>query len=243
MPTLLVRTFGDCSPQKIGMRGRTEQIAACMRQSLSLIMNVSKRIGERNLKQDTGDRQLHTRSSIGSILLLVLWIALMVGIFWFSSRTAYESTQESYAVGTLICRILDAGFDELTPQEQLEAAEAIDHFVRKSAHFCEYMVLGLMTACVFLAWIAPRLKGRLLQTAGVKTSHAAEGIGVRKVRQRTLLYAELWCILYAASDEWHQTFVPGRYGMWQDVVLDSIGALVGILIVYAVRSRIAHQKQ
>lgn len=32
---------------------------------------------------------------------------------------------------------------------------------------------------------------------------------------------------YAATDEWHQTFVPGRSGQAADVLLDSAGAAAG----------------
>ena len=40
-------------------------------------------------------------------------------------------------------------------------------------------------------------------------------------------------IAYAASDELHQPFVPGRQGSPLDVLLDSVGVAVG---VYAVRT-------
>ncbi len=30
-------------------------------------------------------------------------------------------------------------------------------------------------------------------------------------------------IAFAASDEWHQTFVPDRFGTVQDVLIDSLG--------------------
>lgn len=33
------------------------------------------------------------------------------------------------------------------------------------------------------------------------------------------------CALLAALDEFHQTFVPGRSGRWQDVVVDTLGGL------------------
>ncbi|MCR5716818.1 MAG: VanZ family protein, partial [Lachnospiraceae bacterium] len=82
----------------------------------------------------------------GRVLLLIAWIMLMLGIFWFSAQDASTSTKESVAVGTLICRIFDQGYEELTPTEQRAMAEAIDHAVRKSAHFCEYMLLGMLTA-------------------------------------------------------------------------------------------------
>ncbi len=44
--------------------------------------------------------------------------------------------------------------------------------------------------------------------------------------------AALISILYGASDEWHQTFVPGRFATFSDFVSDAIGAIVGVLGVY-----------
>ena len=39
-----------------------------------------------------------------------------------------------------------------------------------------------------------------------------------------------WAIAaaYAATDEFHQLFVPGRSGQLSDVILDSAGALAGV---------------
>lgn len=39
----------------------------------------------------------------------------------------------------------------------------------------------------------------------------------------------LICVIFAASDEIHQLFVPGRTGQLIDVIIDSVGAIVGIL--------------
>lgn len=39
-------------------------------------------------------------------------------------------------------------------------------------------------------------------------------------------------ILYGASDEWHQTFVPGRFATFSDFVSDAIGAIAGVVSVY-----------
>jgi len=38
------------------------------------------------------------------------------------------------------------------------------------------------------------------------------------------------CFAYAVSDEFHQYFVPGRGPRWGDVMLDSFGAALGIII-------------
>jgi VanZ family protein len=44
-------------------------------------------------------------------------------------------------------------------------------------------------------------------------------------RGQALVIAMLVAILYACSDEWHQTFVPGREGTLRDVGFDAIGAI------------------
>lgn len=46
-----------------------------------------------------------------------------------------------------------------------------------------------------------------------------------KLGQGSTLLAMLVGIAYAAADEWHQTFVPDRYGTVTDVLIDSLGVL------------------
>lgn len=43
--------------------------------------------------------------------------------------------------------------------------------------------------------------------------------------QRTIAAAMLFCICFAISDEWHQSFVPDRMGTVTDVLIDSLGIL------------------
>ncbi len=43
--------------------------------------------------------------------------------------------------------------------------------------------------------------------------------------------------LYAASDELHQSFVPGRLGSPLDVAIDAIGVVAGVLLWQSVRAR------
>jgi VanZ family protein len=38
-------------------------------------------------------------------------------------------------------------------------------------------------------------------------------------------------VLYAASDEFHQHFVHGRHGSPVDVLIDSVGLLIGIFVI------------
>ena len=49
-------------------------------------------------------------------------------------------------------------------------------------------------------------------------------------KKRDILYAILFCIGYAISDEIHQLFVHGRSFQVRDIVIDSLGALLGICL-------------
>jgi VanZ family protein len=72
-----------------------------------------------------------------------------------------------------------------------------------------------------------------------KTAHAAEfavlGLLLARALGRELL-ALLLGIAYAATDELHQAFVPGRHGSVWDVLLDSVGVALGILLLRRFRA-------
>ena len=65
-----------------------------------------------------------------------------------------------------------------------------------------------------------------------KIAHACEyavlGLLLVRATRREHL-AVLIGVLYAASDEFHQHFVPGRHATVRDVAIDSAGVLVGVL--------------
>jgi hypothetical protein len=89
-----------------------------------------------------------------------------------------------------------------------------DLALRKAAHVAEYGVLG---ALLF----------RALTLAG-QPFHAAS----------TFAWAWLIGAAYAASDELHQHFVPGRQASALDLVFDAVGVAVGALAV-----RLAHSSR
>ncbi|MFM9873453.1 MAG: VanZ family protein [Fimbriimonadaceae bacterium] len=49
--------------------------------------------------------------------------------------------------------------------------------------------------------------------------------------KRWLLYGALTAVVYAISDEWHQTFVTGRGGRATDVLIDCIGVSLAVLVL------------
>jgi VanZ family protein len=56
----------------------------------------------------------------------------------------------------------------------------------------------------------------------------------RALREGRGIWALSWvlAVLYAASDEWHQSFVPGRHPQLTDVLIDACGAVTGLLILW-----------
>ena len=69
------------------------------------------------------------------IIFLSLTIGWMILIFWFSSKTATDSTTQSMFITERIIRF----FIENPSYKLLDFAES---FVRKAAHFTEYFILG-----------------------------------------------------------------------------------------------------
>lgn len=82
----------------------------------------------------------------------------------------------------------------------------LEHFIRKCAHFSIYGILGFCSYFMFLSY----------------------GHSPRKC----ILLSVLFCFLYAGSDEFHQFFVPDRSAQFSDVLLDTAGAALLILISY-----------
>ena len=44
--------------------------------------------------------------------------------------------------------------------------------------------------------------------------------------RNNVLWAGLICLIFAVSDEWHQTFVPKRGGLVSDAMIDALGILI-----------------
>jgi VanZ family protein len=49
------------------------------------------------------------------------------------------------------------------------------------------------------------------------------------------LLAGIVAAVYAGSDEWHQTFVPGREGSLRDVGIDTLGIAAACFLAYKAR--------
>jgi VanZ family protein len=87
---------------------------------------------------------------------------------------------------------------------------------------------------------APGLAPELVSIAGHFTVYAVLamalwwGLGIAEMPPgRRLALAFTGALLYGLSDEWHQSFVPGRDTSMFDIVVDAAGALCGLVVVSA----------
>lgn len=141
------------------------------------------------------------------MIFLILSILCMLTIFMFSSRTGKESTRDSRKVDSAVTRVQKKKISKMNRKQKADYIEKIDKIVRKSAHFMEYLILAqLLFGAVYLE---------------------------SRKKCVNFLIPFLIASLYSVSDEVHQFFVSERTGTPVDVLIDSAGALAGVLLVYA----------
>jgi VanZ family protein len=110
----------------------------------------------------------------------------------------------------------------------------------------------VLMAVIFFFSAQPNLNSGLgwIDTVGRKFVHASEyaflcflwwrALRTRLDRTTALMPAWLITVAYAATDEYHQTFISGRHGTWVDVAIDGMGAAIFVLLMFrAQRNRIA----
>jgi VanZ family protein len=127
----------------------------------------------------------------------------------FSGSSDAKSYQHSSMFVEPILRWL---FPHLSPSHVGE----IHHLVRKFAHLTEYAVLAL------LLWHAIRRTN--------EKNPRPRGAGRWNWPDARL--ALLLVMLYAATDEFHQSFVPGRTSLASDVLIDTVGGAAGLLALW-----------
>ncbi len=118
-------------------------------------------------------------------------------------------------IGMTIGKYFVSDFSEMTKEEQYAIAEKMEFPIRKSAHALEYAMLGfLLTGAFYTAFW----------------------------KKKNFFYPWIFTVCYAATDEFHQLFVPGRSGQLRDVCIDATGAFVGVLIGLLILKRIVKQR-
>jgi VanZ family protein len=63
-------------------------------------------------------------------------------------------------------------------------------------------------------------------TLAAVTLYAIPEKTIRRYPWRSSVSVVLFCLLYGCSDEWHQSFIPGRSSSGWDIAADTLGAVV-----------------
>lgn len=132
-----------------------------------------------------------------------LVMSLMLLIYALSAQTATDSRALSNRFVPLYYKVIEV-CDFLPDDIRSELFNRPGHYVRKLAHFMIYAILGSLI--LITLWKTP-----IWQAVSPLLSLSI-------------------CIIYAMTDEWHQYYIAGRGMQLIDVVIDSMGALVGIFI-------------
>lgn len=139
------------------------------------------------------------------IVLIVLIIFWMTVIFGFSSENGEQSQSFSDRITVRIIEMIEPDYDNLSLTEKKQVFDRTSFCVRKTGHFGEYGILGLL----FSGLLVTFKKIRLMEKGRILTVCIAAGI----------------CMLYAMTDEFHQSFVDGRSPKVLDVFIDTMGGL------------------
>ncbi len=136
---------------------------------------------------------------------LKYWLPVVI---WMALIFSASADSHSYEHSS---RFVEPFLHWLFPQMSQSWVETIHLFIRKCAHLTEYAMLAL------LLWRAVRRP----------VKNDPRPWNWREARLALLLVA-----LYAASDEFHQLFVPSRDAAVLDVLIDTVGGAAGLLALW-----------
>jgi VanZ family protein len=112
-------------------------------------------------------------------------------------------TFSSEHTSRFIVPLLNFLFPWLSPQD----VDMMHELTRKTGHVVEYFILGLLLF------------------------HACRGDSSQVWRTRWAIYTVIGVILYAVSDEFHQSFVATRGASLVDVAIDSAGGVFSQIVI------------
>ncbi|MGN0621676.1 MAG: VanZ family protein [Porcipelethomonas sp.] len=148
------------------------------------------------------------------IAFAALGICLMIAIFRFSSQSGFDTNVMSAKFTGKIASVLFENYDTMEPGIKQIFTNELNLFVRKAAHFSLYFLTGF----AFFAFFFSILKRNWI--SGVLS------IGI--------------CFIYALTDEFHQSFVPGRTPLVKDIFIDTAGSWAGSLFCFIIIAAIKY---
>ena len=147
------------------------------------------------------------------IISIILLLFGMAFVFMFSAMDGDTSTKTSKSIVELSPE--DINKDAYTEHEMKQKMREenkltvlINKRIRKTAHFVEFCVLAIIVIFTLKSF---NMRGH-----------------------KAYLFALILVFIYACTDELHQLFISGRDARFLDVMIDSLGGILGCMIYAAV---------
>jgi VanZ family protein len=146
------------------------------------------------------------------LFIILISIAWIIVIFTLSNMPSEVSNSKSQGtINTVIEKTLemtnDSGITDKHPtKEKINKVVAfLNKPLRKCMHASVYFILSILLYNLFCLYKISNWKRCILSVA--------------------------CSFLYACTDEFHQLFVDGRTGQFTDVLIDTLGAVLGVIVV------------
>jgi len=142
---------------------------------------------------------------------IVFWgltILCALSIFSFSAQSATDSSAISKSITEKVLDVVSNGAEKTETERDSEMIR-MHEIIRQVAHGGLFFCLGLCCYCLCNAYSL--------------TFHTSA------------IISSIFCSIYALTDEWHQTFSPGRTFEGIDLLVDIASACGAILILYCIQ--------
>ena len=138
------------------------------------------------------------------LVFVIVWMGI---IYTFSNMDSGSSNGKSISIidKTINKVLIITGYDSdesLIKSKQI--AQQLNLPLRKVMHASVFCILSILIC-------------HMLKLLKVKKCY---------------IFSVIFCMLYASIDEIHQLFVPGRNGNFIDVLIDTTGSIIGVLIYF-----------
>jgi len=152
-----------------------------------------------------------------NIKRIISWLLVILWagvIFYLSGKCADDSQNQSRGMINSVTGV----FGTLITDEALMTN--IDGIVRETAHGIEYFIFGaLVFNAVFLS-----------------------GYVAKDRKASNIKISVIICIIYEISDELHQIPIPGRAFEIKDLLIDTVGTVLGIVCIYFIYKKLKAEK-
>lgn len=141
-------------------------------------------------------------------ILRAILIILLLGIFYIIFGFSGQEGEKSGSISRQITEAVTKNIKQIQTLEETQkeiTLKKIEHIIRKLAHFSLYTVVGILMMSLMSTYNIEQIK-----RYGVSL-----GVGM----------------IYAISDEIHQSFIPDRTPAVGDVFIDTCGVIFGIILV------------